>query len=402
MTRDTQLLTITALTRQIRSLLENAIPTVWVQGEISNCTHHTSGHLYFTLKDTQCQIKCVMWRERTTRLFFTPQDGMKVMAQGDVTVYERAGQYQLRVGQLQPVGIGDLQLAFERLKEKLYQEGLFDEDRKRPIPPYPRCVGVITSSVGAAIQDIVNISQRRFPGIRMILCPVRVQGDGAAQEIARAIDDVNRYGQVDVLIVTRGGGSLEDLWAFNEEIVARAIFNSSVPVVSAVGHEIDFTISDFVADLRAPTPSAAAELVIPDRRELLQDVQRLTLRSKERLEELIQRCEDRLRVLISSYGLRHPMDIVYQGEQRRDELIKDLTLRLTHFLGRKEHQAGLQHGKLEGLDPRAVLKRGYSICYRLPQRHVVREAGILHADDAIEIAFSKGMIRGIVHSVRKE
>ena len=401
MKQDTHPLSITELTRQIRILLEHHIPTIWVQGEVSNFTHHTSGHMYFTLKDEQCQIRCVLWREQAKRLFFTPQDGMKVLARGDVTVYERAGQYQLRVAQLQPVGVGDLQLAFERLKEKLYQEGLFDEDRKQPIPPFPWRIGVITSPTGAAIRDIINISYRRYPGIGMMLYPVSVQGEGAAQEIARAIDAYNVYGEIDVLIVARGGGSMEDLWAFNEEVVARAIFNSRIPVVSAVGHEIDFTIADFVADLRAPTPSAAAELVVPEHKELLQQVQMLTVRSRERMEGQIQRYDDRLKALWSSYGFRRPMDIIYQCEQKRDELKEYLAYGLSHFLRRTEHDVNLQTGKLEGLNPQSVLQRGYSICCRLPHRDIVREAKVLHTDDTIEVAFSKGSIRGIVQSVDK-
>lgn len=397
-----EIYSVTEITKQIKSLLENNLSTVWVRGELSNFTHHTSGHMYFTLKDDLCQIRCVMWEEYNARLFFTPQDGMKVLAQGDVTVYERAGQYQFRVLQLQPVGVGDLQMAFERLKEKLLREGLFDEEHKKPIPLYPQSVGVLSSPSGAAFRDIVHIINRRFPGTHIVLNPVRVQGDGAAGEIARAIDEFNRCGEVDVLIVTRGGGSLEDLWAFNEEVVARAIFRSEIPVISAVGHEVDFTIADFVADLRAPTPSAAAELVVPDGKKLLRDVRTLAARAKESLERRIQSYQERLDALTSSYGLRHPADMIRQCEQRRDELVKGLCIHITHFIQRQEQAFSLQLGKLEGLGPPAVLKRGYSICRKLPGRTVVREADSLRVEDTIEVTFHRGSIEGVVETVRSE
>ena len=397
-----QVYSVTEITRHIKLILESNIPTVWIRGEISNCIHHISGHMYFTLKDELCQMRCVVWKERTTGLFCTPQDGMKVLAQGDVTVYERAGHYQLKVLQLQPEGVGDLQLAFERLKEILRQEGLFDEEHKMPIPPFPERVGVISSSSGAAIQDIVQIINRRYPGTQIILSPVRVQGEGAAEEIAQAVDKFNRYGEVDVLIVARGGGSLEDLWAFNEEVVARAIFRSKIPVISGVGHEVDFTIADFVADVRAPTPSAAAELVVPEAGKLLQDVQMMSVRSRELVERRINSEYDTVSMLLSSYGLRHPFDIVYQYDQRRDELVKNLLVYATHCIGRQEHNYLLQEGKLRGLNPTAVLKRGYSICRKLPSRAVIREAVTLQAKDCIEITLHKGSILGIVQTVRQE
>ncbi|MFQ5772424.1 MAG: exodeoxyribonuclease VII large subunit, partial [bacterium] len=259
---------VSELTRQIKFLLESSFPEIWVQGEISNFTHHSSGHMYFSLKDENAQISCVMWRSRNQHLFFTPQDGMKVILDARITVYEKRGAYQLDVLQMQPAGVGELQLAFEQLKNRLREEGLFSEEFKKPIPLYPERIGIVTSPTGAAVQDLISVLQRRFPGIEIIINAARVQGEGAATEIARAIDDFNDYGKVDVLIVGRGGGSLEDLWAFNEEVVARAVFRSKIPIISAVGHEVDFTICDFVADLRAPTPSAAAELAVRHRDEL--------------------------------------------------------------------------------------------------------------------------------------
>src|SRR5271169_6490493 len=251
---------VTDLTRKIKGTLEEGFSGIAVQGELSNFKRHSSGHLYFTLKDEHTQIQCVMWRSRVPTLSVSPQDGMKMIARGNVTVYEVRGNYQLDVSSLQLLGAGELQIAFERLKQKLSTEGLFDQDHKKPLPQFPQRIGVVTSPTGAAIRDIINVVNRRFPSTELILYPVRVQGIGAAEEIASAIDDFNAFGEVGVILIGRGGGSLEDLWAFNEEIVARSIYRSSIPVVSAVGHEIDFTIADFVADLRAPTPSAAAEL----------------------------------------------------------------------------------------------------------------------------------------------
>ncbi len=263
MTTEKQVLSVSDITRQIKNSLELRFPRVWIQGEISNFKRHTSGHLYFTLKDEGAQISATMWRSRAGTLLFGPEDGMKVIARGGITVYPPRGSYQIDVDQLTPLGVGELQIAFERLKQKLVAEGLFDEGRKRPLPELPSRIGIITSETGAALHDIRTVLNRRFPAIEVLLIPVRVQGPGAAEEIASAVKDMNRYGKIDVMIVGRGGGSLEDLWAFNEEIVARAIYASEIPVVSAVGHEIDFTIADFVADLRAPTPSAAAEMVVP-------------------------------------------------------------------------------------------------------------------------------------------
>ena len=265
-------ITITELTRQIKFSLESSFPRVWVEGEISNFKQHTSGHLYFTLKDEGAQLSALMWRSRVANLTFQPEDGMKVIARGSITVYPPRGNYQLDVDQIQPLGLGELQLAFERLKQKLDAEGLFDAEHKKPIPEFPECIGLVTSETGAALQDIRSVLSRRHPSVEVVLAPVRVQGAGAAEEIADAIKYLNQYGGIDVLIVGRGGGSLEDLWAFNEEVVARAIYASKIPIISAVGHEIDFSIADFVADLRAPTPSAAAELVVRDRTELLEDI----------------------------------------------------------------------------------------------------------------------------------
>src|SRR5271156_6864917 len=252
---------VSELTDQISALLERAFTDVWVEGEVSNCRAAPSGHLYFTLKDTEAQIRCVCFRDQLRGIKFCPEDGLHITVRGSVAVYEVRGEYQIYVTNIEPVGLGALQLAFEQLKKKLQEEGLFDESRKKPLPVLPRCIGVVTSPTGAAIRDILRVLKRRFPNAKVSLYPVKVQGAGAAAEIVEALRYFNRARFSDVIIVARGGGSLEDLWAFNEEVVARAIAASEIPVITGIGHEADFTIADFVADLRAPTPSAAAELI---------------------------------------------------------------------------------------------------------------------------------------------
>jgi exodeoxyribonuclease VII large subunit len=393
---------VAEITREIKLLLETTIPVVWVEGEISNLKFHSSGHLYFSLKDKDSQINCVMWRSRNAGLFFTPQDGMKVLALGKVTVYEKRGYYQFDVIKMQPAGIGELQLAFEQLKNKLQEEGLFDDEFKQLIPQYPESIGIVTSPTGAAIQDLINILNRRFPGIEIILKPVKVQGEGAALEIAAAIDELNEYGKVEVLIVGRGGGSLEDLWAFNEEVVARAIFRSKIPVISAVGHEIDFSISDFVADLRAPTPSAAAELAVPDRTELLNRIFQYRKTIFEISANLIQYQRDRLKSLVGSYSFLKIPDLVRQYQQRLDELIHTMQLTLAHrFNLQTQKLTSLSH-RLQALAPESVLKRGYSICYRAEDNKIVREANLLQVEDKIKVQFYKGKISGRVEEIEND
>ncbi|HXX64370.1 MAG TPA: exodeoxyribonuclease VII large subunit, partial [Bacteroidota bacterium] len=286
-------LTVTELTRHIKQVLELGFPQLSVQGEVSNFKRHTSGHVYFTLKDEGAQLSCVLWRSRAATMHFLPGDGLKVVASGRISVYEVRGSYQLDVQSIRPVGVGELQAAFERLKKKLAEEGLFDEARKRALPPFPRRIGIITSATGAVLHDMMNVFRRRFPSLEVILSAVRVQGAGASEEIVQALDAFNEFGPPDVVILARGGGSLEDLWPFNEEPVARAIARSRAPVVSAVGHETDFTIADFVADLRAPTPSAAAELVVPDRRELLENVSDSWYRMHQAVEDILRSQKER-------------------------------------------------------------------------------------------------------------
>ncbi|RKY72471.1 MAG: exodeoxyribonuclease VII large subunit [Candidatus Latescibacterota bacterium] len=391
--------TVSEITRRIKGLLETSLPTVWIQGEISNFTWHSSGHLYFTLKDEYSQLRCVMWRERSQRLFFTPQNGMKVLAQGDITVYERAGQYQLTVRQLQPAGIGELELAFEQLKERLRAEGLFDEKHKRSLPEFPQTIGVVTSPTGAAIRDIAQIIGRRAPWVQVILRPTLVQGEGAAADIAQAIDEFNQYGKVDLLIVGRGGGSLEELWAFNEEMVARAIYRSRIPVISAVGHEVDFTIADFVADRRAPTPSAAAELAVRDRAELQKLVRLLQQQAADGVLRKIKDAQTKVHALGSSYAIRRFEDSLEQQLQRVDELSGALIRGLDHIVVGKIGSFREVAGKLDVLSPLSAFQRGFCICQRLPEMTVVKESTALRVADMVKLRFKTGSAFCEVESV---
>jgi exodeoxyribonuclease VII large subunit len=409
-------LSVTALTRMIKSSLERQFGSVLVEGEISNLSCPTSGHLYFTIKDPNAQISAVMFRGNQRNLKFIPKDGMVVRAFGEISVYERRGNYQILVRRMEEGGKGSLQAQFEALKEKLQKEGLFAPERKRPLPLLPQHVGVVTSASGAAIRDILNVISRRFPNLHVLLAPATVQGEGAAYEIAAAIDRLNEIGGLDVLIVGRGGGSLEDLWCFNEEIVARAIACSTVPVISAVGHEVDFTISDFVADLRAPTPSAAAELVVGCKDAFQERLTTLKHRLTRALREQTLAARNRLIQAAGSYVFREPANVAARHRQRLDAVamriqhklrgamqetqqtldwlgvkieqqartvtqqkrrrIEDMQTRLHHRITLC-HQAGKQDVhryamQLRALNPLAVLQRGYSVTRGQDGRIIVK------------------------------
>jgi len=391
--------TVTEITREIRGILEETFPTIWVEGEISNYTLHSSGHRYFSLKDENAQIRCTLWRFRGERLGFEPEDGMEVIALGNISVYERNGQYQLDVIELIPAGLGKLEIAFQRLKEKLFCEGLFDEEHKKSIPKFPETIGLVTSPTGAAIKDIIKIIYKRFPSVKIIVNPVRVQGKGAAEEIAQAIDEFNQLAKIDVMIVGRGGGSLEDLWAFNEEIVARAIYCSEIPVISAVGHQIDFTISDFVADLRAPTPSAAAQMVVKDKEELLKELRSNAQKLTSYQTSLIEYLKQRLKAAQQSYGFRRPLDLISQRSQRIDELARQFLDRIKNYFEFQKNGVFLNEEKLEALSPLSVLKRGYSIARKLPELEIIKEAGWLKKEDRLEVKFFKGKVESKVEQV---
>jgi exodeoxyribonuclease VII large subunit len=431
--KERRVLTVSALTALVRGVLEENFEQVWVEGEISNLACPQSGHYYFTLKDAGAQLRCVMFRSAARSVKFTPKDGMRVLTRGRLTLFEPRGEYQLVAEYLEPQGIGGLQLAFIQLKERLAKEGLFSELHKKEIPKLPRRIGVVTSPTGAAIRDILTVLSRRFANVELLICPVRVQGEGSAAEIAQAIDDLNRVGNIDVMIVGRGGGSLEDLWAFNEEIVARAIHRSAVPVISAVGHEVDFTIADFVADLRAATPSAAAELVVRSKKELTAELEalshRLDLSQLRRLERwraqaaslarsvtdpsrvlghlsqrvdaldarlaretglLLERCSERLVTVSARLSRQNPALTL----KRSSERLETLSLRMDHALMRRLTLAAeglrLATGTLNAVSPLAVLSRGYSIARKLPERSLIRYSREIEAGDRLELSFAAG------------
>lgn len=427
------IVSVSELTRLLRGVIEENFSHVWVQGEISNLATPASGHVYFTLKDPDAQINAVLFKGVASHLKFRLADGMAVIVRGRVTVYPPRGSYQIVIDYLEPAGIGSLQLAFMQLREKLEKEGLFDPARKRGIPPYPRRVGVVTSASGAAIHDIITVLRRRNAPLDLLLLPVRVQGEGAAEEIARAIHDFNRIGGVDVLIVGRGGGSLEDLWAFNEEVVARAIAASRIPVISAVGHEVDVTISDFVADLRAPTPSAAAEMVARSGVELQELVtllsRRLTLaaagalsRWRERLSFLTLRLRDpqvvigfhrimlddlearldaaasrtladrrrRLADLSGKLPLLSPQVRLSRQRERHRHLSELLRSRMLQILSDDRQHISRLSSTLDALSPLAVLGRGYAVAFRLTTSEVVTDAATLSPGDPIRLRLKRG------------
>ena len=387
---DSGILTVTELTAGIKTLLEEAFPQVSVTGEISNYKRHSSGHAYFSLKDDRSQLRCVMWRSANRRLSFEPEDGMEVLARGVLSVYEVQGQYQLVARELKPVGAGALQAAFERLKALLEKEGLFREEHKQPLPSFPERVGVVTSGSGAAVRDIIQVLRRRAPWVSIILRPTPVQGEGAAAEIAAAIEEMNAYGGVDVLIVGRGGGSVEDLWAFNEEAVVRAVFASCIPVVSAVGHETDFTLTDFAADHRAPTPSGAAEIVVRDLRELKDRSDAVLRRLCGSMTGYVDRYRQRVATAVSSYGLRRPVDQVAQYAQYTDELTRRLAENCFHSHETRVQRVGGLAGRLQALSPLSVLERGYAVCQRASDGRVVRGVDELSVDDRVNVRLRKG------------
>ena len=385
-----KIFTVSQLTREIKEVLEGEFTSIWVEGEISNFLHHTSGHRYFTLKDADAQLKAVIWKFSAQSLTLALKDGLKVRAFGDITLYEKGGTYQLRVIKITAKGIGSLEEQFQKLKAKLAAEGLFEPERKRPIPQYPRAIGIITSPTGAAIRDIINIARRRAPMVRLVLRPTKVQGDGAAADIAAAIKEFNDWGEVDTLIVGRGGGSLEDLWAFNEEVVARAIFESQIPVVSAVGHEIDISISDFVADLRAATPSAAAELATYDSSALVQFVINSNDRLQRALLRNIELRRERLNRIRQSRVMLRPAVIVEPFAQRLDDDVTRMQNSLEMTLLRRRSRFETLHHKLEALSPDGVLKRGYAVVRRSSDKVIIKKAAELAAKDNVEISFGDG------------
>ena len=430
-----RILTVTELTTAIRELLETTYPEVWVEGELSNCRFWNTGHLYFTLKDGSAQLKAVMFRSAVRYLKFRPEDGLRVVVRGRVSVYDPKGEYQIVCAHLQPHGLGALQLAFEQLKRRLQAEGLFDLARKRPLPALPRKIGIVTSLDGAALRDIVTILRRRYPNAHLVIRPSPVQGDGAAEALARGITQIAGLPGIDVTILGRGGGSVEDLWAFNEEVVARAIARSLVPVISAVGHEIDYTISDFVADVRAPTPSAAAELVVACKDEYCSRIDRMRDRLQAAARAGIHRLKTRVHRLESRPGLagwpahlvlrgRHAAELTHELARamqalaaRRERRFHALRLQLeSRDLGRllaalrarlvaahgglaavitrRRHEIDGRlralAGRLESLSPLAVLGRGYAVCWNDDRTVIIRDSASVSPGQIVRVTLHRG------------
>ena len=379
---------ISDLTKAIKGELEAQFANLWVEGEISNLVTPRSGHTYFTLKDETSQIRAVMFKYLGSRLKFQLENGMQILARGAISVYEPRGEYQLILDYAEPRGAGALQLAFEQLKRRLAAEGLFDERHKKPVPLLPKKIGIVTSPTGAAIRDILNIVTRRFANIHILIAPVRVQGAEAPGEIVQALEMFNRLPDVDVLIVGRGGGSIEDLWAFNDETVARSIFASRIPVISAVGHEIDYTIADFVADLRAPTPSAAAEFVVQNKANLIHTVAVLTTRLRNAWTNLLARWRDTLEQ--DTLRLQDPRKRIREFQQRLDEQHHRLTTAFRNYLVRKRGRFETFVGKLESLSPLALLARGYAICRDAETLHTIKTVTQVEIGQNVLVRVSEG------------
>jgi exodeoxyribonuclease VII large subunit len=437
--------TVSELTTRIRTLLEEELFEIWVEGELSNCKVWNTGHLYFTLKDGGAQIKGVMFRSALRLLKFTPKDGLRVVARGRVSVYDPKGEYQIVCEHLEPGGLGALQLAYDQLKERLSREGLFDARRKRALPALPRKIGVVTSLDGAAVRDIIKVLRRRYANAHVIIRPVRVQGEGAALDIARGLSAIVKVKGVDVIIVGRGGGSMEDLWAFNEEVAVRAIAGCPLPIISAVGHETDVTLADFVADLRAPTPSAAAEMVVARKDEFVSRIDRLEGRLNGSLHNRRHRLESRLRALDARAGLggargrlamhaRHVGELSHELRQAmrsriaaRERRYQSLRLALETFdlrrrlaglrtrlvtgdgrlaavRDRRRHaldaRLGAALARLESLSPLAVLARGYAVCWNGDRSQIVRDASTLSIGDQVTVTVQRGELACEVKDVR--
>ena len=400
--QDSDALSVTELTSYIRCLFDadSVLGRVRVRGELSNFRRHYSGHCYFTIKDAGASIRCVMFRSRAVSLRFAPADGARVCVAGHVSIYERDGTYQLYADSMTADGQGDLSVAFARLREKLLAEGLFDESRKKPLPLLPRSIGVVTSPTGAVIRDIVSVAQRRHSGIPILLVPAQVQGDEAPAQIVRGIQLLDRSGRVDVIIIGRGGGSVEELWAFNDERVVRAIAGSVTPIVSAVGHQTDFSLSDFAADLRAATPSQAAELVVPDRTELLRRLQSAQQRLNQSLKHRMIRRRLRLERCLTSRLFRRPQELLRERMQTLDQCQERLTAAITKVIEQRNRRWQLADEKLNMLNPMKVLQRGYSVVRR-PDGAIVRRADAVECGDALEVWLQEGRLGVVVTETEK-
>jgi exodeoxyribonuclease VII large subunit len=389
MTQD--ILSVSEITGLIRKTLEVNFSEVNIVGEISNFKAHVSGHWYFTLKDSDAQVSCTMWRGKNNYVFFTPQDGMKIIISGKLTVYPPRGSYQIDIRSMKPAGIGELQAAFERLKQKLASEGLFDEIHKKPIPNFPGKIGIVTAIDGAAFQDMKSIAARRYPIVELVIVPCKVQGEKASDEIVESINLLNKQNDIDVIIVGRGGGSLEDLWAFNEETVARAIFNSRIPIISAVGHEIDFTIADFVADLRAPTPSVAMELATPDANELFTFISGFSGYFRDKMQKIISNYRTIIDQTVSSYGFRLPQNLIKNKIQNLDNIHYRFQNSFENKLDQLKNRLSLLNNIVELSNVDRILKKGFVIISQ-DGKFITRSQNIIQ-DKSFDMKFYDGEIK---------
>ncbi len=395
----TEPITISELTRELKALVESEFKFIYVIAEISNFKRHTpSGHCYFILKDESSQINATLWSFRYNHLNFNPQDGDKVLIKGKVVLYEPRGTYQIDVTDMQKTGLGELQAAFEKLKDKLQEEGLFESERKRKLPEFPEKVGIVTSETGAVIQDFKNVTKKRYPVAKILLFPTLVQGAGSAENVCRAIRQANnaKY-NLDIIVVARGGGSMEDLWTFNEEIVAREVFNSRVPVVSAIGHEPDFTICDFVADLRAPTPSAAAEMIFPDKQELLERINQIDYYIKIYIKDRVEVYYSSLENIENSYFFKKPVDMLNEYKMRTDDIQKDIERITKEKLSRVKESLLNKEKLLNSISPEQTLKRGFTYIIK-DGKLISRKVKVKEGED-ITVRFYDGDVKSKVESL---
>ncbi len=391
--------TVTAITRMIKSALEEMYPDIWIEGEISGYIHHSSGHRYFSLKDQNAVLKCAMWRSVGAYLKFEPENGQKILCRGDITVYEKGGQYQLSCKEILPVGIGPLELAFRQLHEKLSKEGLFDEVRKRALPEFPTTIGIVTSPTGAAIRDIIQIATRRNDTVQLIIYPAAVQGTGAEETIAAGIRYFNTRDDIDLIICGRGGGSLEDLWPFNTEITVRAIVESRIPVVSAVGHEIDITLSDLASDLRAPTPSAAAELTVWSKQEFKERIGGEIYLQTQRLQSMVKHARQELTGLLKRPVYERPLDLVNQRRQYVDQLTRLTTVSGKNLFERHKNNLSLIMARLDTLSPLKTLARGYSVTRDAKSGKVITSTKGVRTGSEIETTVTDGRLRATINEI---
>ncbi len=395
-------LSISELTANIKEAMELNFTNICVQGEISEYKRAASGHIYMTLKDERAVLNAIIWRSVSRRIKFDLEEGLEVVCKGSIDIYPPRGSYQLIIRDLHPCGLGPLQLAFKQLVSKLEKEGLFAAHHKKALPAYPQKIGIITSASGAAIRDMIRIIQRRWPVAEIYILPTPVQGEAAAVKIAEGIKRLNeKRSDIELIIIGRGGGSLEDLWAFNEECVARAVFDSKIPIVSAVGHEVDFSVSDFVADMRAATPSEAGEKTVPNRAELIPRTDRLAKRLGKALYNKVVREKEKLESLGNRYALRHPESLLQEKIQKADETLEKIKSSVANQLERKAQKIDSLGGKLEALNPKKVLKRGYSITFG-PEGKTVQNASSVRKGDSLQTFLQDGVINSTVEKILKE